>query len=587
MVYFNPGGYSITGPQNFDGWGISNVAFATVYTFFLCAACLFLWFQRQHPVVKMRKVGLMLLSVLVLHVFCFMVFAVYLMNGAFPCSVEFWAMSLYLPIGIGLWQAQNQQLLIVSRQQTELIHSNEIYKPLMPSRGRGPGTCRYWLWRFSVWYRGTSTQGKYEGFVFIGIIIQFTVTMVVYNISRKFNAYGIVSQPTSPGMCRRGWEWAPSVVWQFLWNFVFGPYLLWNIRMIRDIYNWRLQTIIAVVAGLPGTPIWLAALYTDKFQAVNKYWIPSMWFVPGMMAMEIVTVAFPIYQIAKHKRASRETNRILAAFDQKRLDSSADSSLASGSLKEKRNGKMSSMESLDACLAGNHHSLQIYASCMELNGENIIFLTRVLAFKQACQKLFRGACHTSAGFHRARNEMFRQALSIFVTLVHARTASYPINIESPIYNWLEALFAPATALIATVESNGRASSFSTTSSSVTPWDDAPEPGDQALPPVASPEEDFPSFPMRSLWKRSSNDSGAVTRSSERIVGVTEQEVESMDSAASKEHDPLEGVEVPTAFDETVFDGAYKSIRYMVWSETWQRYMVWKQKSSPERMSRAI
>lgn len=310
-------------------------------------------------------------------------------------------------------------------------------------------------------------------------------------------------------------------------------------------------------------------------------------FVPGMMAMEIVTVAFPIYQIAKHKRASRETNRVLAEFDQKQLDSSAGSSLASGSLKEKRNGKMSSMESLDACLAGNHHSLQIYASCMELNGENIIFLTRVLAFKQACQKLFRGACNTSAGFHRARNEMFRQALSIFVTLVHARTASYPINIESPIYNWLETLFEPATALIATVESNGRASSFSTTSSSVTPWDDAPEPGDQALPPVASPEDNFPSFPMRSQSKRSSNYFGAVTRSSERIVGVTEQEVESMDSAVSKEHDPLEGVEVPTAFDETVFDGAYKSIRYMVWSETWQRYMVWKQKSSPERLSRAI
>ena len=42
----------------------------------------------------------------------------------------------------------------------------------------------------------------------------------------------------------------PSIVWQFLWNYFFGPYLIWKIRMIRDIYHWRLQTILAVVAGL-------------------------------------------------------------------------------------------------------------------------------------------------------------------------------------------------------------------------------------------------------------------------------------------------------------------------------------------------
>lgn len=41
----------------------------------------------------------------------------------------------------------------------------------------------------------------------------------------------------------------PTIAWQFLWNYAFGPYLLWKIRLIRDIYNWRLQTTLAVVAG--------------------------------------------------------------------------------------------------------------------------------------------------------------------------------------------------------------------------------------------------------------------------------------------------------------------------------------------------
>ncbi|KAL8723865.1 MAG: hypothetical protein Q9181_007121 [Wetmoreana brouardii] len=586
MVYLNPGGFNF-GSENLDGYGISLVVFGVAYSLVLYAACIYLWFQRHHPVVKMRKVGLMLLSVLVIHVFCFMVFTVYTMNGAWPCSVEFWAMNLYLPIGIGLWQAQNQQLLIVSRQQTQMITSTKTYKPLLPPRGRGFGSSSYWVSRFMLWYRSISTQGMYEGFILIGIIIQFTVSMVVYNISRKFNHYGIVSHHTSPGLCRRGWEWAPSVVWQFLWNFLFGPYLLWRIRMIRDIYNWRLQTIIAVVAGLLGTPVWLAAVYTDKFGPVNKYWLPAMWFVPGMMAMEIVTLAFPIYQIVKHKRAARETNRVLAEFDDKRLASSHDSitvgdSVATGSLKSKRSGKMYSMESLDECLAGNHDSLQVYASCMELNGENIIFLTRVIAFRQACQQAFQRSCSSSDNFRRARNDMFRLALSIFITLVHARTASYPINIESQVYNHLDAIFGPATAQVATCKSLSRTSSLGTTAS-ITPWDDP-----EALSPVNSPAEGAPAFSMRTLTKSQPKNVSESNGSSEHIVGITEQEVDGSGSLIGEtEHDyPLEGFQVPGDFDDHVFDAAFQSIRYMVWSETWQRFMVWRQTPGNESVSRA-
>lgn len=42
---------------------------------------------------------------------------------------------------------------------------------------------------------------------------------------------------------------APSIVWQGLWNYVCGPYLIYKVRLIRDIYHWRLQTILAIVAG--------------------------------------------------------------------------------------------------------------------------------------------------------------------------------------------------------------------------------------------------------------------------------------------------------------------------------------------------
>ena len=59
MGYANPGGFN-SGATNLDGYGISLLAFIVVYTVLLYAACIYLWFQRHHPIVKMRKVGLML-----------------------------------------------------------------------------------------------------------------------------------------------------------------------------------------------------------------------------------------------------------------------------------------------------------------------------------------------------------------------------------------------------------------------------------------------------------------------------------------------------------------------------------------------
>ena len=78
----------------------------------------------------------------------------------------------YLPIGIGLFQAQNQSLLIVSREQSQLLDSQEHYRPLYRGRGRGIGGPKYWFWRLKLWWQGTSSQGRCEGFVLIGMAVQ-------------------------------------------------------------------------------------------------------------------------------------------------------------------------------------------------------------------------------------------------------------------------------------------------------------------------------------------------------------------------------------------------------------------------------
>lgn len=170
MVYLNPGGFDF-GPENLDGYGISLVVVDVIYSLFFYSACIFTWLHRNHPVLRMRNVPLMLLSLLTMHVFTFVVFIVYTMNGAFPCQVEYWCMCLYLPIGIGLYQAYNQQLLIVSQGQAALITKEELFKPIFP-KGKGFGGPKYWAFRFKIWWQNVSEKGKYEGFVLIGIVVQ-------------------------------------------------------------------------------------------------------------------------------------------------------------------------------------------------------------------------------------------------------------------------------------------------------------------------------------------------------------------------------------------------------------------------------
>ena len=272
--------------------------------------------------------------------------------------------------------------------------------------------------------------------------------------------------------------------------------------------------------------------------------------------MELTTLIFPIIQIQKHKKAVHETTKALADFDAKRLTLNDDSTINSGSMATRSTGskgKMFSMESLDECLHGNYDGLQVYASCMELNGENIIFLVKVLKFKQLWLRTFS----SSNDFIRARTTMFRAALSIFVSLVHSETANYPINIESPIYTKLESIFGQATALVATRRSG---SADMTPISQVTPWDEPTEPSKGAGPD---------SFAMRAMMHSPKTRNSTDNESREHIIPLSD---------TSNPLDPLAGYLVPMECDAHVFDAAYKSIKYMVWSETWQRYMNWKRNS---------
>lgn len=114
-------GYDL-GPQvNFDGLGKAYLAIAVVWSVIVLAGVTFLILLRNLTFIRIRNVTLSTAAVLTIHVYLVLVFLVYVLNGRYPCSFEYWIMSTYFPIGIALFQAQNVLLLDVSGLQKRLM----------------------------------------------------------------------------------------------------------------------------------------------------------------------------------------------------------------------------------------------------------------------------------------------------------------------------------------------------------------------------------------------------------------------------------------------------------------------------------
>ncbi|KAL8687343.1 MAG: hypothetical protein Q9218_006458 [Villophora microphyllina] len=550
MPFLNPGGHNFIG-YNHDGWGIVQLVFAVFFSILILVLSAVLWRHRNEPVIRMRKVPLSIAATLTLHVYTVIVLIVYPVNEHWPCGVEFWVMSIYLPIGIGLFQAQNQILLRTSRGQQHLL-TQDIYRPLPTGK-----TVRQYYWNaFKLWCQAAREGDYFEGFVAAGILLQFLVSLIIYVISRQFNSYGIVSHPVNEAMCRRGWEWAPSIIWQALWNYIAGPYLLWKIRMINDIYNWRLQTTIAVVAGLPGTPLWVLAVYSDKLSAVNKYWNPAMWFLPGLVTLEMVSVCGPLVTLWTNRSVAKENKRALDEFDNKKTKGilPPNGSLTTTSTKSHSSGgSRFNMQSLDECLNSHgpefeafHHFCATKALC----GENVLFLEKTIKFKNEWARVFSVP---DCSLEKAKMHMYRNAVDIYLKLVNQPTAAYPINVEGKIYSTLKSLFGAAANMIAT----RRPSTPRSVSHVATPWD---EPAD----PFTAPGNDHP---LRPILRRS------IDKQSSTTELITE-----IDFSVALD-DPLSGITIPDGFGQNCFDGAMASVKHMVWQEPWQKFMRSKRNSA--------
>ncbi|KAL9561818.1 hypothetical protein ACKAV7_014080 [Fusarium commune] len=531
----------------FEGVGIVWIAFSAVWTILLVTGMTFLYRRRDMPILRIRGLLLSFSAVILLHLYWLAVQWVYVVALLFPPAVEFWIMSIWLPFGVALFHASNSRFLYVAKSQKKLFagdntrpKSERVHK-----RGLVGRYCRL------------DYTNRMLVLVGLGMLFQFLLTIFMFLVSRKFHhSFGISgtevtgTQSQQKATARKGWEWWPSIVWQLVWAWVIAPVILWKSRNIRDTQGWRFQTIACCLANLHAAPMWLIALYIPAMAPVNSVFVPPQWIALSIMILEIFTIFLPCWEVFKHQSLRQETLDIIAQWESNKTlahgsaksittrsttvaGSSRTAWSKDGSIKtQSSSGSIFTMGALEYILERNPEPLQQFSALHDFSGENIAFLRAIAEWKSSLPASVRGPKNQEdSAAQELVHERFNSALRIYANFVSAQYAEFQVNLSSHDLKKLENVFEASAK---TLYGEKRAV-------------------DPALP--------FESFMMTSPAKV--NSSGASAHGSEN--GIITASIEVSDRA-------LYWGDIPEDFDGSIFDDAEASIKYLVLTNTWPKFV---------------
>lgn len=141
-------------------------AITVAWSVALLAGTLCLIWHRRSPFVRIRNLKIAITSTAFFHIYLVKILLAYTTNGHFLCSAEFWIMSIYLPFGIALFQANVTQLRSIAEQQEALLLRQTSYHSTPELSGKS--LLRRTITRFS---RLTQAQKSYC-FIAVGMVIQ-------------------------------------------------------------------------------------------------------------------------------------------------------------------------------------------------------------------------------------------------------------------------------------------------------------------------------------------------------------------------------------------------------------------------------
>ncbi|KAH7113348.1 hypothetical protein EDB81DRAFT_825124 [Dactylonectria macrodidyma] len=522
-------------PQaNLNALGIFWIAFALSWTMIVAGGMLFLWRRRDMPILRIRGLPLSFLAITLLHLYWGAVQTGYVWFPLAAPQVEYWIMSIYLPCGIALFHASNSRFLHVAKAQKELFASDSASIKTKPVKSKSL-ICRF---------RSLNYTRKILVIVGAGMLFQFLLTIFMYLISRKFHPrFGIPgtevtgTEDVQKSKMRRGWEWWPSVFWQFFWAWIVAPYILWQARGINDTQGWRTQTIACCLSSLHATPLWLIALYVPAMSAVDSFWIPPQWIALSIMMLEIFTIFLPCWEVFRYQALRHEALESIAQWQLNRNVGKAsrsittastsaggsfltawskDGSTTSGSTTSASGVSILTMEALEYVLERNPGPLQQFSALRDFSGENIAFLRAVAEWKSSLPSAVLDP-----------KNLKDDGVQDF-----SRDAKFQINLSSQDLKRLECIFESSARVLY---------------------------GDKHEVDPATP---FDSFPMTNVRRPSASSHGSEAGI---ITGPTSDTDVIRDKA-------LYWGNIPDGFDATVFHDAEASIKYLVFTNTWPKFV---------------
>lgn len=319
--------------------------------------------------------------------------------------------------------------------------------------------------------------------------------------------------------CRKGFEWIPSIFVQLFWTAMVGPWILWKIRHIQDVHSWAWQTRLAIIAGLPGTPLWIAFTYSNmpEIARIKNYFAPAGWFIPSLIVCQQVLIIIPLADAFKSRPRQRPMSQATETASLRSTISASSEKSAQELFRELK--PKASMQALELSIEQNIEPLIVWAATKEFTAENAIFIREVRNWRKKWSSL--KVVSTSQ-----RRQMYNEASLIYFTLINPFTAETPINIEYKIFKVLQNLFAGLEY-------------------------------DPYMPRSQTPEDTKSPVVRENVicpWEET------LSRPASIQSDVTSASSSSMGSI------------IPSEFNEEIFDAAYESIKYLIFTNTWPRYV---------------
>ncbi|KAM5341366.1 hypothetical protein ACJ41O_014397 [Fusarium nematophilum] len=521
-----------------DALGIFWIVFTFAWTFMVAGGMYFLWRRRDMPLLRIRGLPLSFAAIFLLHLYWGAVQTGYVYFPLATPEVEYWIMSTWLPFGIALFHASNSRFLHVAKTQKELFAMDAP-----PSKGRRSGP-KGLKGRF----QSLDYTKKILVLVGAGMAFQLFLTIFMFLISRKFHpSFGI---PDGPRL---------GMVAVRLLAVLLGV----DRRPLHPVEGPRHQRYPGMAGSdhcllhysLHATPMWLIALYVPAMSTVNNVFVPPQWIALSIMMLEIFTVFLPCWEVIQHQTLRQETLDSIAQWqlNKKAVEKGARSIATGsttvagsgvtawskdGSVKSSGSGEsILTMEALEYVLERNPEPLQQFSALRDFSGENIAFLRAVAEWKSSLPPDVRDPEKIKdAAVQELVRERFNSALRIYTDFVSSRDAEFQINLSSQDLRKLEAVF----------ENSARALY-----------------GEKRQVDPATP---FDSFAMTSTRVRPSSGSA---HGSETGIMNAESVNNDTDHISDK---ALYWGDIPEGFDAAVFDDAEGSIKYLVLTNTWPKFV---------------